>query len=603
MKSLSLHRPWQSLMAAFLIPLLAFILACGPGQEPTPTATSIPAATATAVPAATPTAAPAASPTPTRPGPVATPTPTSVAVAQPTPTPGKQPQRGGTLRFVTSVFTPNFDLQLLSVTPTFYEANGKLYSNIFVNYEGQNVECEICSDKGWRLENSGKTMVFDIKPGIKFHSGKEMTSADVAYSIKMIVGQVDGIVSPRAGVFKEYFVSVEAPSKYELRINLVRPSVFVPKILAVASAAIYEDGTTRDSLKVKDSGSGPFLVKEIVSGASWELQRNPNYFKPGQPYLDGFKITFVADANTRTASFLTHSIDYAGISDKQYEKQLTQLEKDGKVARALDLGGCGTLFVNMNNSKPPFNELKMRQAVNLALDRTALATVGMGNYIQGWAPSVLFYNPGQEYATPNEKLWNVIPGWGTGDKKKQEIEQAKKLVVDAGYPKGIDLEQMARSPLITYAYLAPELVQQQLGDVGIRTTIKLADATQQAERTANLDFVLQAYQYCMTTRDPDEVIGQYWITGGARNWQGYSNPQVDKLFVQMSAEPDPVKRKDLFFQIQDIIIVKDVGFAPYPAFDGLAWTWSNLHGFTVGMSLHSATGWHRADRVWFDPPQ
>ncbi len=597
MNSLSLHRPWQFLSAAVLIPLLAFFLACGPGQAPTPTPT------ATAKPTATPTSAPVATPTPTRPGPVATPTPTSVAVATPTPTPGEQPKRGGTLRFSSTTYTPSFDPQFLSVTPSYYQSTGKLYNNIFVNYQGQSIECEICSDKGWRLDNGGKTVVIDIRPGIKFHSGKEMTSADLAYSIKMIIGEVDGIVSPRAGVLKEYIDNVQTPSKYELRINLQRPSVFVPKILAVASAAIFEDGTIRDSLKTKDAGSGPFIVKQVVSGASWDLVRNPNYFKPGQPYLDGFKVTIVADSTTAVAAFFTHALDFGGSSDKQYEKQLLQGEKDGKFQRVFDPGGCGTDYVAVNNSKPPFNELKMRQAVNLALDRTAYGNVAgnTANNMMGWVPSILFFNPSQgDYALPPEKIWNVIPGWGTGDKKKQEIEQAKKLVIDAGYAKGIDIEQIARTPLTSYA---PDWVQQALGDVGIRTTIKPVDATVHADKLARLDFTIHSYIYCMTTRDPDEVVGQYWITGGARNWQGYSSPQVDKLYLQMSSEPDPVKRRELFFQIQDIIVVKDVGYMPLPTTDSLSWAWGNLHGITVGMSLHSATGWHRADRVWFDPPQ
>ncbi|MDO8751785.1 MAG: ABC transporter substrate-binding protein [Dehalococcoidia bacterium] len=597
MKSLSLHRHWQSLMAAFLIPLLAFVLACGPGEQPTPTPTATAPAAPKATPTATPTVAPQATPTPTRPGPVATPTPTAVATPTPTPTPGVQPKRGGTLRMGPCCFTPSFDPQLLSVQPVYFQSNGKLYLNLFVNYEGQKVECEICSEQGWHLEDNGKTIVANLLPGIKFHNGQELTAADVAYSLKMITGEIDGIVSPRAGPFLQYVKSIEAPSKYEVRINLIRPSPFVPKILAVAAASIYRQGTTREDLKKADSGAGPFIVKNIISGASWQLVRYPDYFKKGQPYLDGVDITVIPDANTRTAAFLTHKIEWNDANSKQYEAKLTQLEGEGKVRRLVELGGCGQRHVGMNNQKPPFDNLKMRQAVNLALDRSAINAVDYGSSILQGTPSVLFYHPGDDYATPAEKVWNVIPGWGTGTKKAQEIEQAKQLVKDAGYPNGIDLEQMA---VITSSNFSPEFIQQELGNVGIRTKISSTPADQQTERMTNLNYQIQSYQYCVITRDPDEIIGGYWITGGSRNWLGYSNPEVDKLFIQMSSEQDPAKRKALFFQIQDIVILKDVAWAPLASVDGLNWYWNNFHGDTVGMSIHSASGFHRGDRLWLD---
>ena len=499
---------------------------------------------------------------------------------------------------VTGTFTPNFDPQLLSITPDYYASTGKLYNNLMVNYSGSTVECEICSDAGWTLENSGKSMVFNLRPGIKFHSGKELTSSDVAYSLKMITGQVDGIVSPRGGVVKEYIDSIETPSKYVLRINLVRPSPFVPKVLAMATNAIYLDGTTRASLNEKDAGTGPFLVKNIISGASWSLVRNPDYFKAGQPYLDGIEITFVADASTRTAAFFTHKIQWASVDDNQYVSKLNQMRAEGKVTSFVEAGGCGPRFVAVNMSKPPFNNLKMRQAVNLAIDRVALANVWSSQTIMPPSVNPFMFNESEEFGTPKEKVWNIYPGWGTGDKKKQEIEQAKQLVKDAGYPTGVDVAQVGRGSPPPSSYHAPDVIQDMLKTVGIRTTISLGSSNDYAARMANLDYQVTSYNYCLTTRDPDEAVGQYWITGGARNWVGYTNPDVDKLYVQMSSELDPVKRKELFYKIQDQVILKDVGWVAVEAADSQTSVWKELQGFTIGMSTHSASGLHRADRLW-----
>ena len=594
MKSSTVRRYWPHLWILLVVPLLAFVLACGPGAAPTPTPT------ATKAPIATPTAAPAATATPTLPGPVATPTPTSVAAPTPTPTPGVQPKKGGILNYITGTWTPNFDPQLLSVSPEYYAYNGKLYNNLMVNYSGSKTDCEICSEAGWTLENNGKSLVFNLKPGIKFHSGKELTSSDVAYSIKMISGEVDGIVSPRGGVVKEYIQSIETPSKYVLRINLIRPSPFVPKILAMATSAMYQDGTTRASLNDKDAGTGPFLVKGTVSGSSWSLVRNPDYFKAGQPYLDAIQITFVADASTRTAAFFTHKTQWASVDDNQYASKLTQMKADGNVTSFVEAGGCGPRFVGVNQSKPPFNNLKMRQAANLAIDRVALANVWSAQTIMPPVVNPFMFNESEEFGTPAAKVWNIYPGWGTGDKKKQELEQAKQLVKDAGYANGVDVVQVGRGSPPPSSYHAPDVIQDMLKTVGIRTTIALVSSSDYASRMANLDYQVTSYNYCLTTRDPDEAVGQYWITGGARNWVGYSNPDVDKLYVQMSSELDPVKRKALFSQIQETVMLKDVGWVAVESADSQTYVWKDLQGFTIGMSTHSASGLHRADRLWLN---
>ncbi len=597
MNSLNLHRPWQFLMAAFLIPLLAFFLACGPGEEPTPT----PTATATKAPAATPTATPTATPlataTPTRPGPAATPTPTSVAAPTPTPTPGEQPQRGGTLQLLPGIFTPNFDIQIFSVTPDYFATTGKLYNNLFVNYSGEVVECEICSEKGWRLENNGKAMVFDLLPGIKFHSGKELTSADVAYSLKMIMGDVDGIASTRSGLLKDYVQSIETPSKYALKINLVRPSAFVPYILSMAAAAIYQEGTTRESLNTKDAGTGPFIVSKIVPGAQWSLVRNPDYFKPGKPYADGAEITVVADAGTRTAAFFTHKVQWLAVGDKQYADKINQLKAKGSIYEVWDLGG-GPRVILMNTQKPPFNDLRMRQAVNLSMDRAAVAAVRFRDSMRTQHVNVFFYNEGAEYSTPPDQVWNIYPGWGTGAKKQQEIEQAKQLVKDAGYPNGVDVLQLVRPPLAGSDYI-PEYFQQVWNDIGIRNKLDIPGSADQFQsKASSLDYQIASFGFALSIWDPEEVVGSYFVTGAARNWTGYSNKEVDSLYLQLSSELDPVKRKELFFKVRDIA-TKDVAIGFNINAVGPTFVWSELKGFTAPRTIGFMNGIQRADRLWF----
>lgn len=563
--------------------LLALAGACGPGAEPTPTAT----ATAVAVATPTPTFAP---------GPVSSPTPT--AVVPPTATPAEQPRRGGTLLIPQGGYPESFDPKLLTNALGYYEWNAKLYSNLLANYEDDKIECELCT--GWRVESGGKTWVYDLIKGVKFHDGRELTAEDIKYSIELQMGFVDGIISPRGGIIKEFIDTVDAPSKYEVRINLLRPTTFQNKILGIGASAIYPKGTTRTDLQDKPRGSGPFLLTAGISGAGYTLDRNPNYFKPGLPYLDRIDIKTVADAATRTALFLTGKAKYyQGLRESTDPQNIPIYEKmaaEGKLNRKAILGGCGPDGVWFNVTKPPFTDLKIRQAFNLVAERKALDKVAMGPYGH---VALMSFTPGMPYATPPEQVWDVIPGWGTGAKKQQEIEEARKLVINAGFPNGLDVVFFARSPIPSTDYGAmTEPYQQMLKGIGVRTKFQLMSGPEQQERMAKLDYTFQVYILCQSTFDPDEMVGQQWITGGARNNTGYSNPEVDKLFVQLITESDFAKKKEIFFKIQDTIVVKDVGYAPFTQSNGVGFWWKDLGGYTIGMTSWSAAGAYRADRIW-----
>ncbi|MFH1141325.1 MAG: ABC transporter substrate-binding protein [Chloroflexota bacterium] len=582
-------------LAFILVPLLLFVLACG-GQEATPTpaatatATAVATATATATkaPTATPTTGPAATPTPTRAGPTATPTPT--VVATPTPTPGVQPQRGGSVVRTTTTGPIHWDAQVYAAGSSFSHP----YNNLFYNPRDQIITCEIC--KEWHLENSGKTMVFNMIEGIKFHDGREMTSTDVAYSLNKIMGQVDGIISVRCGVIKEYIQSITTPSKYELRINLVRPTAFLPKVLSIFYCVLYPNGTTRADLQSKPIGSGPWMVTNLIAGAGYTLERNPNYFKKGLPYLD--KIQFqIADATASAAAFETHRTEFHTTSEAgSTQTRLLKLAGEGRIGTRKAPMGCSPMGMHMVVSKPPFSDIKVRQAAYLALDR-----IGWGQAICGgeYITQLLFWAD-SEWGRPAKEIWDVIPGWGTGAKKQQEIEQAKQMLITAGYAKGIDVDQMNQGGVrIT---VMGEMIQGDLAKIGIRTTIKTVGGASEADpKRANLDYFMEAVQRCQTTMDPDEMIGGYWITGAARNTYGYYNPEVDRLYLLMSAEQDHAKRVQLVRQLEDIIILKDFAQGTEPDWYTMNFWWPRLHGADgMGLTPTYGSGYGRNEEWWIE---
>ncbi|MFH1141399.1 MAG: ABC transporter substrate-binding protein [Chloroflexota bacterium] len=588
-------------LAFVLVPLLLYVLACGceeatptPAATATATATAMATATATAtaVPTATPTTGPAATPTPTRAGPVATPTPTAVAAPTATPTPGVQPKRGGAITQSSGTNLPHWDGQAIA----WAQSLSPLYSNLFYNSRDDIITCEICTE--WHLENSGKTMVFNLIKGIKFHDGREMTSADVAYSLNKMMGQIDGIISPRCGLIKEYINTIETPDAYQMKINLVRPSVMVPKVLSSYFCVLYPKGTTRENLGVKPYGSGPFILKEWTPGVVWKLERNPNYFKPGLPYLDSVEMIMISGTPAIMAAFFTHRFEHNGGLLKpaaSYYVNINKLKAEGKILTRKAGAGCRPQGMFMNNSKPPFNDINVRKAANLALDRTAYGvSIWENDYV-----AALLYQADTEFGRPASEIWNVVAGWGTGAKKVQEIEEGRLLLAQT-YPKGIDTEAMNQDNTGGQIITMGQLVQEMIAKVGIRGPIKITQGAAEADpKRAALDYLYEVVYRCQVTFDPDEMVGSYWITGGNRSWQGYANAEVDKLWPLMSAEQDPAKRKQLVRQIEEIIIVKDVAMGAMPdTFTEHFW-WKRLQGAGgMGISPAYGSGWSRLEEWW-----
>ncbi|MDP2727524.1 MAG: ABC transporter substrate-binding protein, partial [Dehalococcoidia bacterium] len=345
--------------------------------------------------------------------------------------------------------------------------------------------------------------------------------------------------------------------------------------------------------------SGPFVLTKAIPGASMAFDRNPNYFKTGLPYLDGIDFVIVGDQATREAAFLTGKQLVISLFAPQYMDQLEGLVAQGKMNLTINRGGCGITGIYFPSPKPPFTDIKVRKAINLALDRKALATIAWGAKEKYYTPTLLFFGRGQDFATPEEQIWNVVPGWGTGAKKQQEIDEAKKLMVDAGFANGIDMGLITNNipPFGHYAIAIP--AQQQLAKIGIRAKIEEVTSPQKAIRMEALDYQLGSATTCVLTRDADEVIGGYWITGAARNVTGTSDPEIDDLYIKMSSELDPVKRKEFFFKMQDKIVLQDVRYAPMTRSDSWVWSWPSFKGYYPGLDGMGQTG-KRFDHVWID---
>ncbi|MBI4312391.1 MAG: hypothetical protein HY681_11510 [Chloroflexi bacterium] len=568
-------------------------VACGASEPtPAPTPTTPPQATATNTPAPSTSVA---TPTPTSStGVVATPTPS--ATATPTPVPSVQPKRGGIVRRSGTEDPPTFDTH--NATSSAHNVhNAKMYSNLLWNPVGR----EIIPDaaESYSVSADGKVWTFKLRPDVKFQTGYKpahprdgttMTSKDVKWSLEKIMGLNGQTISARSGWMKE-FVDIDRPDNgietvdnLTLKIHLIQPFAGLADILVIGFTAIYPDGITASDLAKRPYGTGPFKLKDFQRGAFWDYERNPEYFKPGLPYLDGYRhINMDGTAIIQTA-FLTNKLDIsAGNPTLDNEKEFEKRVKSGQIYMLPYGTGCRPQVINMNSTKPPFSEKRLRQAVNLAIDRAAYTEV----VHEGFAEPHFYLDTNGWGRTTEE----VMQAPGYRQPHAADVEEAKKIVKEL-HPNGLDLTMMVRNSSNYQTqgeYLAGELKK-----IGINVTLQVLDSTVIFDRAAKLDYTLWSYYFCQTTGSPEELVGSYFVTGGSRNWIGFSDPKVDAGYLDMAATGDPIQRRQKALALEDRIL-DFLPSAPLPVHTSNRLVYSYVKDVPLTITFYT---WEKDERIW-----
>ena len=567
---------FRHVKVGFLFGLIAAVAMLTAAACASDDATATPTATATNTPV--PTATATATATPGVGGPLATATPTRTATPTATAPAGEMMviQKGGGMRVRWHADPRVFDPH---VQPGYgelpYLAN--LYSNLLANPSGNELICDLC--ESWGVEDGGKTLVFNLVKNATYQDGTPVRAKDVAYSIRKIAGEIDGVVSPRCGGMKEYLVTDRDPFEVvgdsTVKIHLRAPSAAFPWYTAVSYCSIVADGAEREDLNQTPNGSGPFVMGEWVPGSSLELVRRQGYWKKDLPYLDRLTFVLVPDEIAGLGALVTGKVDFFNTSAAgPDEKLLFQKFVDEKNAvwRTPICECFGGILLNV--TEPPFDNKNLRHAVNLALDRKSQASILYNDN----ARAVLYVPPSWIGARTADEIWDKIPGWGTGANKQAEIEQAQKLWEEAN-----DLHVT----LLTFPFPSTsalgEWAVSQLNNVGIRSTLDIQDRGTASPRFVEVNYEIGAYFFSTGFPSPDVMLAGYFVTGGGRNWTGHSDPRIDDLHKRQSSELDIQKRIQLVRQAEDILldnmpiankVIPFFDYIHYPYFKG----WDTAQG-------------------------
>jgi peptide/nickel transport system substrate-binding protein len=311
--------------------------------------------------------------------------------------------------------------------------------------------------------------------------------------------------------------------------------------------------------KKNANGTGPFKLKKYVRGSSLEVERNPNYFKAGLPYMDGAKYFMIKDLSASAKSVRSGrtDVEFRGFPPAEAEAIEKQMGDKVVVRYPKVMGQWG---VAINVDKKPFDDERVRKALSLAIDRYDMAKTLRP--LSGLETVGGLVHPATEWGLKPEEMQD-LPGFNPDH--DANIKEAKRLLTEAGYPDGFKMALTNRSVKLPYIDLGVYIASA-WKKIGVEAQHKLEESATWSATRRNRDFEVMIDPYGSTSAgDPDEMLTKF-TSGASSNWGRFSDPEVDALFEQQKVELDPQKRIELVKELQRKVISK-ANWLP-----GLWWT-------------------------------
>jgi peptide/nickel transport system substrate-binding protein len=380
----------------------------------------------------------------------------------------------------------------------------------------------------WAAAPDGLSYVFKLRSGVKFHNGAPMASEDVAASLRRV--QSKDIASPLASRLAAVS-SVDIVDPLTVELKLKEPSA--PLLAALATIAIVprEMEANKEALQKQPIGTGPFKFETWQPNGYVLLVRNEAYRDAGKPKLDGLKFNIVPESSTRQVGLLSGQYKLLPQVDAA-----TALQLKGKpnisLTQTLELSNT---VIGLNVSRPPFNDPKVREAVNYALDRQAIidaALFGAGVPAGPLSPALKqWVRPVSDFSCYGH-----------------DTQKARALLKEAGFTQAQPLVLRVLAARQDIKDIA-QVVQAQLAEVGIKVDLQNEETGQFVQNWRNSNFDLFASANAGGP-DPDEFFYRTFHTGGSTNVFKYSDATVDQQLDEARRIQDPARRKALYDQLQ-----------------------------------------------------
>ena len=409
----------------------------------------------------------------------------------------------------------------------------------------------------WEPSEDGLTYTFTLREGVKFHDGTDFNAEAVVKNFERWAGGSEDLFPYYGSMFGGYegdeghvIESVTAEGDYTVIFKLTRAQApFLKNIamspFAIASPTAFE--AAGDKYGDSPVGTGPFKFVEWKRNDSITIEKNEEYWNSEEPKLDRVVFRAIPDNSARLNALLTGEIDLAdGVNPSdgatvESEAALQLFERP-----SMNVG-----YLGLTSTRPPFDNQKVRQAVNYAIDKQAIVDAffeGRAEVAKNPMPSSISgYN-------------DDIPGY------EYDPEKAKQLLAEAGFTDGFEMELWAMPvprPYMPDGTKVAEAIQKNLADVGITANIVSYEWATYLEKARNGEADAFLLGWTGDNGDADNFI--YVLLDedniGSNNYSYYSNPETHKILIEAQTEVDEEKRNELYKQAQEIIF-EDAPWVP-----------------------------------------
>jgi peptide/nickel transport system substrate-binding protein len=444
----------------------------------------------------------------------------------------------------------------------------------------------------WKWEADGTALTFTLRPGVKWHDGKPFTSADVKCTWDMVSGLAPGKIrkSPRQTWFTN-LREITVNGDFEATFHLKRPQPSFIALLASGWSPVYPCHVSSAAMRTRPVGTGPFRFVEYRLNESMRLERNPDYWKPDLPYLDGIEYRIVPNRATRMLGFVSGKFDMTYPTDVSVPLMRDIMNQDPEAHCEMRRTNVSTNLI-INRDAPPFNNPDLRLAVALAIDRKAFNDII--NEGQGRIGGTMLPPPEGVWGMPEEVL-QTLTGYAPDVAKNRETARA--IMLRLGY--GPD--NMLKTKIFTRnlpTFRDPALIMNdQLKQVFIDAELDVADTPQFYSRVFKKDYAIGVNQTGSSLDDPDQNFYENYACGSLRNYTAYCNPALEQDFDKQSMETDVAKRKAMVWDIERKLA--DDVVRPVIFHDVAAACWHPYVKNVTIMVNSIYNGWRWED-VWLD---
>jgi len=509
--------------------------------------------------------------------------------------PEPNPKSGGVLRMGLTNRPPHFDVHQ-SGTFNNLGAQGCMFDNL-IRRDPRDSGKTIIPDlaHSWEIAEDGKIYTFFLRKDVLFHDGAELTADDVKATFDRIAKPPSGISIPRSILFNSVS-EITARDKYtvEFKLSEPRPVNFMMSAFASGWNVIVRKKTLEDNnynlrKVVTYPGTGPFRSARRVENEVWVMEKNPNYWNKGLPYLDGVEFYHVLPFSPEMASaILSGRVDYVRVTDPVTARKA----KATPGLTATDYYQSVIQATWVNNKKKPLDDPRVRRAMHLVLEKPVLVDV-----VKDVAPMMVggFIYPFSEFATPKEELSKRL---GYQPDPAAAVKEARALMAAAGYGKGIKgLDYLVRdvATFKLWSQAIQAMLQESLNiECNLRTVVESVwfDDT----KSGNYDLAVGAI--VSTLLDPSDYFNAWYGKDGPQNYSFWDNKEFQALSYQIDREVDAGKRLALIRQAE-AIMEQDPPLLPI-SWEKINDVWYN---YVKGHNPYEYFGLYdvvRLDTIWLD---